>query len=113
MEGIFLILAMKNMTNESLHFLLITIGLIIPILVVFFVLGFSLTSEENIYLTNYDRDGKLLLHAVSFEDMNTICWLRPDYIIKLVNLPIGFILFSNIVALFTAVTSAYKSAVFR
>ena len=104
---------MKNMTNESVHYLLITTGLIVPTLIVFFVLGFSLTSEESIYLTNYDRDGKLLLHAVSFEDMNTICWLRPDYIIKLVNLPIGFILFSNIVALFTAVTSAYKSAVFR
>ena len=101
MEGIFLILAMKNMTNDSVHYLLIIIGLIVPILIVFFVLGFSLTSEENIYLTNYDTDGRLLLHTASFEDMNTICWLRPDYIIKLVNLPVGFILFSNIVALFT------------
>ena len=104
---------MKNMTNDSVHNLLIIIGLIVPILIVFFVLGFSLTSEENIYLTNYDTDGRLLLHAASFKDMNTICWLRPDYIVKLVNIPVGFILFSNIVALFTAVTSAYKSAVFR
>ena len=32
---------------------------------------------------------------------------------RLLNLPIGLILFSNIIALFTAVTSAYKSAVFR
>ena len=128
MEGIFLILAMKNMTNGSVHKVLIIIGLIVPITIVFFVLGFSLTSDENIYLTNYDTDGRLLLHAASFKDMNTICWLRPDYIIKLVNLlhtpsalsmdfqvnlPVGFILFSNIVALFTAVTSAYRSAVFR
>ena len=91
MEGVFLILAMKNVTNDSVHYLLITIGLIIPVTIVFFVLGFSLTSEERIYLTNYDADGKLLLHAASFEEMNTICWLRPDYIIKLVNLSIGFI----------------------
>ena len=104
---------MKNMTNDSAHFLLITIGLIVPFLIVFFVLGFSLTSEENLYLTNYDTDGRLLIHSASFEDMNTICWIRPDYIIKLVNLPVGLILFTNIVALFTAVTSAYKSAVFR
>ena len=32
---------------------------------------------------------------------------------RLLNLPIGLILFSNIIAIFTAVTSAYKSAVFR
>ena len=90
-EGIFLILAMKNMTNDSVHNLLIIIGLIVPITIVSFVLGSSLTSEENIYLTNYDANGRLLLHASSFEDMNTICWLRPDYIIKLVNLPLGFV----------------------
>ena len=113
MEGIFLILAMRNVIHETLHCLLLSVGLLIPLLMVFFGLGFSLTSAENIYLTNYDADGKLLLHSASFEDMTTLCWLRPDYIIKMVNLPVGFILFSNIVALFTAVTSAYKSAVFR
>ena len=98
------------MTNDSVHNLLIIIGLIVPITIVSFVLGSSLTGEENIYLTNYDANGRLLLHASSFEDMNTICWLRPDYIIKLVNLshtpsalsmdfqvnlPVGFILFSQ------------------
>ena len=32
---------------------------------------------------------------------------------RLVNFPIGCIIFSNIIALFAAVLSAYKSAVFR
>ena len=141
-EGIFLIFAMKNVLNKSLHHLLIIVGVITPLLIVFFILGFSFTTNENIYVTTYDADGKLMINVVSFEEnMNTICWIRPDYVIRLalsrstkfmlhpklsslkiprilpktriLNLPIGLILFSNIIALFTAVTKAYKSAAFR
>ena len=84
-EGIFLIFAMKNVVNKSLHHLLIIIGVMIPPLVVFFVLGFSFTTNEKIYMTTYDADGKLMMNAASFEEnMNTVCWIRPDYIVRLV-----------------------------
>ena len=74
---------MKNVVNESLHHLLIIIGVMTPPLVVFFVLGFSITTNENIYMSTYDADGRLLVQASSFgENTNTICWIRPDYIIR-------------------------------
>ena len=83
-EGIFLIFAMKNVVNKSLHHLLIIVGVITPLLIVFFILGFSFTTNENIYVTTYDADGKLMINVASFEEnMNTICWIRPDYIIRL------------------------------
>ena len=54
-------------------------------LVVFFVLGFSFTTNEKIYITTYDANGKLMMNAASFEEnMNTVCWIRPDYIVRLV-----------------------------
>ena len=62
-EGIFLIFAMRNVVNESLHHLLIIIGAMTPPLVVFFVLGFSFTTNENIYMSTYDADGRLLVQA--------------------------------------------------
>ena len=84
-EGIFLIFAMKNVANEWLHHLHIIIGVLTPPLVVFFVLGFSFTTDEKIYVTTYDADGKLMMNDVSLEEnMNTVCWIRPDYIIRLV-----------------------------
>ena len=84
-EGIFLIFAMKNVVNKSLHHLLIIVGVITPLLIVFFILGFSFTTNENIYVTTYDADGKLMMNAASFEEnMNTVCWIRPDYIVRLV-----------------------------
>ena len=49
----------------------------------------------------------------TFEDMDTICWLRPDYVMQLVNIPIGLILLSNFTVLITAVATAYRSATFR
>ena len=55
-EGIFLIFAMKNVVNKSLHHLLIIVGVITPRLIVFFILGFSFTTNENIYVTTYDAD---------------------------------------------------------
>ena len=83
-EGIFLIFAMKNAVNKSLHHLLIIVGVITPLLIVFFILGFSFTTNENIYVTTYDADGKLMINVASFEEnMNTICWIRPDYVIRL------------------------------
>ena len=84
-EGIFLIFAMKNVVNKSLHHLFIIIGVMIPPLVVFFVLGISFTTNEKIYMTTYDAGGKLMMNAASFEEnMNTVCWIRPDYIVRLV-----------------------------
>ena len=62
-EGLFLIFAMKNVVNESLHRLLIVLGVMTPPLVVFFVLGVSITTNENIYLSTYDADGRLLVQA--------------------------------------------------
>ena len=74
---------MKNVVNKSLHHLLILVGVITPLLIVFFILGFSFTTNENIYVTTYDADGKLMMNAASFEEnMNTVCWIRPDYIIR-------------------------------
>ena len=82
-EGIFLIFAMKNVANEWLHHLLIIIGVLTPPLVVFFVLGFSFTTDAKIYVTTYDAEGKLMMNDVSLEEnMNTVCWIRPDYIIR-------------------------------
>ena len=54
---------MKNVVNESLHRLLIVLGVMTPPLVVFFVLGVSITTNENIYLSTYDADGRLLVQA--------------------------------------------------
>ena len=67
-----------------------------------------------VYLSHYTTDRMFLqFNIATFEDISTICWLRPDYVIKLVNIPVGLILLSNLTVLITAVATAYRSATFR
>ena len=55
----------------------------------------------------------LQFNIATFDKMETICWLRPDYMMQLLNIPVGLILLSNLTVLFTAVATAYRSATFR
>ena len=55
----------------------------------------------------------LQFNIATFDKMETICWLRPDYMMQLLNIPVGLILLSNLTVLLTAVATAYRSATFR
>ena len=55
----------------------------------------------------------LQFNIATFDEMETICWLRPDYVMQLVNIPIALILLSNLTVLIAAVATAYRSATFR
>ena len=67
-----------------------------------------------VYLSRYPTDRTFLQFTIAtFDDMDTICWLRPDYVMQLLNIPIGLILLSNLTVLIAAVATAYRSATFR
>ena len=67
-----------------------------------------------VYLSRYRVDGKFLQSNNAPSDKTrTICWLRPDYVMQLLNIPIGLILLSNLTVLIAAVATAYRSATFR
>ena len=66
------------------------------------------------YLSRYTTDRMFLqFDSATLDDVNTICWLRPDYVMQLLNIPIGLILLSNLTVLISAVARAYRSATFR
>ena len=66
------------------------------------------------YLRRYTTDRIFLQFDIAtLDDVNTICWLRPDYVMQLLNIPIGLILLSNLTVLISAVAAAYRSATFR
>ena len=66
------------------------------------------------YFSRYTADRIFLQpNIAAIDDINTICWLRPDYVMELLNIPVGLILLSNITVLITAVTTAHRSAAFR
>ena len=66
------------------------------------------------YLSRYTTDRMFLqFNIATFDETHTICWLRPDYVLQLVNIPIGLILLSNLTVLISAVATAYRSATFR
>ena len=129
MEGIFLVFAMNNVTSISIHCLLLSAGTLLPIVMVVCILGFSISSNEEVslhisrnhrytypqvYLSRYTNDRMFLqFNIATFDDISTICWLRPDYVMKLVNIPVGLILLSNLTVLISAVATAYRSATFR
>ena len=48
MEGIFLVFAMNNITSISIHYLLIAAGTLLPIVMVVCILGFSISSNEEV-----------------------------------------------------------------
>ena len=67
-----------------------------------------------VYLSRYTNDRMFLqFNIATFDDISTICWLRPDYVMQLVNIPVGLILLSNLTVLISAVATAYRSATFR
>ena len=69
---------------------------------------------HQVYLSRYTTDRIFLqFNIATFDDISTICWLRPDYVMKLVNIPVGLILLSNLTVLISAVATAYRSATFR
>lgn len=47
-EGIFLVFAMNNVTSISLHYLLLSAGTLLPIVMVVCILGFSISSNEEV-----------------------------------------------------------------
>ena len=49
-EGIFLVFAMNNITSISIHYLLIAAGTLLPIVMVVCILGFSISSNEEVSL---------------------------------------------------------------
>ena len=72
------------------------------------------TYTHQVYLSCYTTDRMFLqFNIATFDDINTICWLRPDYVMQLVNIPVGLILLSNLTVLISAVATAYRSATFR
>ena len=74
----------------------------------------TLNLSLKVYLSRYRVDGKFLQsNNATFDETHTICWLRPDYVMQLLNIPIGIILLSNLTVLIAAVASAYRSATFR
>ena len=65
-------------------------------------------------MSRYTADRIFLNSNIApFGEMNTICWVRPDYVLQLVNIPVGVILLSNLTVIIAAVATAYRSATFR
>ena len=130
MEGIFLVFAMNNIVSIPIHTLLLSAGTLLPIISVVCILAFSISSDEQVtswekktqthldvfqvYLSRYTADRIFLQpNIATIDDIDTVCWLRPDYVMKVLNIPVGLILLSNLTVLITAVATAYRSATFR
>ena len=130
MEGIFLVFAMNNVVSIPIHTLLMSAGTLLPIISVVCIFAFSISSNGQVtyskkkthtqkdvfqvYLSRYTADRIFLQpNIAAIDDINTICWLRPDYAMELLNIPVGLILLSNLTVLITAVTTAHRSATFR
>ena len=118
----YLLLALKSIHCDSLHFLLLVLGFLLPFFLVFSSFGVSVYLEAEIYVRTYTADGQLLppasqlLHSTSyasFANLTKICWLRPEYLLELELIPVAVILSFNLAMLLFAVYLAFKSSSYR
>ena len=115
-EATYLLLALKQVHCDRLHFLLLVFGSILPFFLVFSSFGVSVYLGAEIYVRTYTADGHLVpnpMSVASFANLKTICWLRPEFVLELELIPVAIILFFNLAVLFFAVFLAFKSATYR
>ena len=93
-------------------------GFLVPIILVLCSLGASVFIEVEIYVRSYTSDGQILVNSNansegSLTNPTKICWLRPEFLVELELIPVAAILSFNLVVLFYAVFTAFKSALYR
>ena len=101
-EATYLLLALKQVHCDRLHFLLLVFGSILPFFLVFFSFGVSVYLGAEIYVRTYTADGHLVpnpMSVASFANLKTICWLRPKFVLELELIPVAVILSFNFVSL--------------
>ena len=116
MEATYLLLALKSIHCDRVHFLLLVLGFVFPFFLVFSSFGVSVYLGAEIYVRTYTADGHLVPNpktVASFANLTKICWLRPEFLLELELIPVAVILSFNLFVLFFAVFIAFKSATYR
>ena len=116
MEATYLLLALKSIHCDRVHFLLLVLGFVFPFFLVFSSFGVSVYLGAEIYVRTYTADGHLVPNpkaVASFANLTKICWLRPEFLLELELIPVAVILSFNLAVLFVAVFLAFKSATYR
>ena len=112
----YLLLALKSIHCDSLHFILLVLGFLLPFFLVFSSFGVSVYLEAGIYVRTYTADGRYVPNTESVvlpENLTTICWLRPEFLKTLELIPVAVILSFNLAILVFAIFTAFKSATYR
>ena len=112
----YLLLALKQVHCDRLHFLLLVLGFVFPFFLVFSSFGVSVYLGAEIYVRTYTADGLLVPNSnsvASFANLTEICWLRPEFLLELELIPVAVILSFNLTVLLFAVFLAFKSATYR
>ena len=115
-EATYLLLALKQVHCDRLHFLLLVLGFVFPFFLVFSSFGVSVYLGAEIYVRTYTADGLLVPNSnsvASFANLTEICWLRPEFLLELELIPVAVILSFNLTVLLFAVFLAFKSATYR
>ena len=116
MEATYLLLALKSIHCDRVHFLLLVLGFVFPFFLVFSSFGVSVYLGAEIYVRTYTADGHLVPNpkaVASFANLTKICWLRPEFLLELELIPVAVILSFNLFVLFFAVYLAFESATYR